>query len=243
MTTSFSRSLGFVAPVPVGQASSLSFHRSGDRCHKTGGAKRSGFLVLVIGLFTTAAAAQPPAAMPAKPADPQPANLVLEDQFDRKVDLADLRGSVVVLVYGDRKGTDACRTLGEQLHVTWHPEAKGQPAMKAAAAPVVPLPDLSPGQASPNVVVVPVACCGKVPGAIRGAIRGQMAKAVPDAVVWLDFADAMKDAFGLTAGEPNVAVFDAAGRLRMKVNGTPDAAALDRLTKNVQGLRYEAAGK
>lgn len=188
-------------------------------------------LALVLFALPAAAVAQPPA---------QPVALVLEDQFDRKVDLAELRGAVVVLVFGDRKGTDACRTLGEQLHVAWHPTAKDQPPSKAQQAPVVPLPDLKPGQASPNVLVIPVACCGKVPAAIRGVIRGQIAKGAPDTVVWLDFADTMKATFGLTAGEPNIAVIDAAGRLRLKINGTPDAAATDKLMRGVQALRMEA---
>ncbi|MBY0460973.1 MAG: hypothetical protein K2V38_26940 [Gemmataceae bacterium] len=180
------------------------------------------------------AAQQPPAPMPAKVIE-----LSLEDQFERKADLADLRGSVVILVFGDRKGTDSCRALGEQLHVCWHPDAKGQPAAKAQAAPVVPLDGLKPGQVSPNVVVVPVACCGKVPAAIRPAISKQIAKNSPDVVVWLDYADKMKDAFGLTAGETNVVVIDAAGRLRLKINGTMDQPAMDKLVKTVQEVRYE----
>jgi hypothetical protein len=45
----------------------------------------------------------------------------------------------------------------------------------------------------------------------------------------------------LTTSEPNVAVFDAAGRLRLKINGTPDKPALDLLMKTVQELRLEAA--
>ena len=180
------------------------------------------------------------AAFAQKTADPEPVALTLENQFDQKADLADYRGSVVVLVYGDRKGTDACRTLGEQLHVCWHPDAKGQPPAKAQTAAVAPLEGLKPGQASPDVRVIPVACCGKVPGAIKGTIKSQIAKGSPDVAVWLDFGDAMKAGFGLTAGEPNVVVFDAAGRLRMKINGTPDQAALDRLVKSVQGLRAEA---
>jgi hypothetical protein len=186
--------------------------------------------------LATGAFAQQPTPMPVS----QPAELVLDDQFERKADLADLRGHVVILVYGDRKANDLCRTIGESLHVCWHPDAKGQPAAKAQTAPVVPLENLKPGQMSPNVVVVPVACCGKVPGAIRGTIRSQIAKAVPDSVVWLDFGDTLKTMFGQTAGEPNLAIFDAEGRLRMKINGTPDQAAMDRLTKAVQGLRYEA---
>jgi hypothetical protein len=187
-------------------------------------------------LLAAVAFAQPPL----KPAEPQPATLVMENQFEQKADLADYRGAVVILVYGDRKGTDACRKLGEQLHVAWHPDAAGQTAYRAQTAPVAVLPGLQPGQPSPDVRVIPVACCGKVPGPIRGAIRTQIAKGSPDVPVWLDFTDTMKANFTLTVAEPNVVVFDAAGRLRMKINGTPDQAAVDRLTKAVQGLRYEA---
>jgi hypothetical protein len=181
--------------------------------------------------------AQPPGAVPA----PKPVELVLEDQFERKADLADLRGRVVILVFGDRKGLDACRTLGEQLHVCWHPDAKGQPPGKARAAAVVPLDGLKPGQVSPEVIVVPVACCGKVPAAIRPTVSKQIAKGSPDVVVWLDYAETMKGMFGLTAGETNVAVIDAAGRLRLKHNGPIEQPAMDHLVKTVQQLRAEAA--
>ena len=186
----------------------------------------------VVACAAVPALAQPPAVAPT--------SLVLGDQFDRKADLADLRGQVVVVVYGDRKATDACRTLGESLHVCWHPDAKGQPPAKAQAAPVVPLANLKPGQASPNVAVVPVACCGKVPAAIQRIVRNQIAKASPDAVVWLDFGDTLKTGFGQTAGEPNVLVLDANGTLRMKLTGAPDQTAMDALVKTVQALRVEA---
>jgi hypothetical protein len=198
-------------------------------------AKRSAPALAVVALLATGAFAGPPAALPVA--------LKLEDQFDRKTDLADYRGAVVVLVYGDRKATDACRALGERLHVYWHPDAKGQSPAKAQAATVVPLADAQPGRSSPDVRVIPVACCGKIPGPIRGLIRGQVAKGSPEVPVWLDFADTMKNSFGLAAGEPNVVVFDAAGRLRATVNGTLDSAAIDGITKGVQTLRYEAAGK
>jgi hypothetical protein len=191
------------------------------------------FMILAGGVAT----AQQPVRMPA---DLHPVDLVLEDQFERKADLADLRGQVAILVYGDKAATDKCRKLGESLHICWHPDAKGQPPMKAQTAPVAPLENLKPGQVSTNVVVVPVACCGKVPGPIRGLIRNEIAKASPDVVVWLDFMDNLKNLFGLTAGEPNLVLFDAAGRIRMKINGTPDQPAMDRLVKAVQALRYEA---
>ena len=178
-------------------------------------------------------------AQPAAPAA-KPVELVLEDQFERKADLADLRGNVVILVFGDRKGTDTCRALGEQLHVCWHPDAKGQPPAKARAAPVVPLEGLKPGQVAPNVVVVPVACCGKPGPGVRATITRRMAKESPDVVVWLDYTDAMKGMFGLTAGEANVAVIDAKGVARMKLNGVIDQPTMDKLVKTVQGLRAEA---
>ena len=196
-------------------------------------AKRSVCIAVAL-VLPSFAFAQPPAAS-------MPVALALENQFDQPTNLADHRGSVVVLVYGDRKGTEACRTLGEQLHVCWHPDAKGQPPAKAQAAAVVPIQGVVPGQPSPDVRVIPVACCGKIPSAIRGTIRTQLAKAAPDVPVWIDFGDTMKATFGLTASEPNVAVFDASGRLRMKINGTPDQAALDRLVKAVETLRSEAA--
>lgn len=177
---------------------------------------------------------QPPA-----PA-PKPVELKFEDQFERKTDLADLRGNVVILVFGDRKGTDACRTLGEHLHVCWHPTAKGQPAVKAQTAPVVPLDGLKPGQVAPNVIVVPVACCGKVGPAVRQSIIKHIAKGSPDVVVWLDFADTMKGTFGLTAGETNVVVIDVAGRARMKHNGVIDQPAMDKFVQTVQAVRAEA---
>jgi hypothetical protein len=172
---------------------------------------------------------------------PKAVELVLEDQFERKADLAALRGNVVILVYGDRKGTDACRTLGEQLHVCWHPAAKGLPPAKAQMAPVVPLEGLKPGQTAPNVIVVPVACCGKVPSAVQPAIRSGVAKGSPDVIVWLDYADTMKGMFGLTAGETNVVVIDANGVARLKHNGVIEQPAMDKLVQTVQGLRVEAA--
>jgi hypothetical protein len=190
-------------------------------------------IIAFVLLALSAASAEPPAL-------PKPTELKFEDQFDRPAKLADLRGAVVILVYGDRKSNELCKTVGESLHVCWHPTAKGQPPMKAQAAPVIALEGLKPGQVSPNVVVVPVACCGRVPGAIQKPIRSQIAKAVPDSVVWLDFSDKLKGMYGQTAGEPNLVVFDVAGRMRLKLNGTPDQTAMDRVTKTVEELRHEA---
>ncbi len=190
---------------------------------------------VAVALSAAALLAQAPAA--------KPVELVLEDQFERRHDLAAFRGEVVVLVYGDRRGTDACREFGEKLHVLFHPSAAGLKPADARKAPVAALQGVAPGKRSPDVVVVPVAAAGTVPGVIKNLIRTQVAKASPDVPVWLDFTGTMEKQFGLRAGEPNVTVFDAAGRLRLKVNGSPDQRTLDKLVQTIQNLRAEAVGR
>ena len=77
---------------------------------------------------------------------------------------------------------------------------------------------------------------------LRELLRGQMRSAQPDVPVWLDFQGVMEERFTLRAGEPNLLLFDAQSRLRLKVNGTPDKPALDKLLQAAQNLRAEAAG-
>ena len=171
-------------------------------------------------------------------APPQPVNLAFEDQFDRKPDLASVRGGVVVLVYGDRKGMDACKKLGEELHVTFHPAAKGLTPAKAREQAVVPL---AGAKASPDVSVIPVACCGKIPSLVRPILRGQFKKGAPEVPVWLDFDETMVKHFGMTEAAPNVAVFDALGQFRHKSHGKPGEKETAALIQLIQNLRGEAA--
>ncbi len=173
---------------------------------------------------------------------PKVSDLALEDQFEAKNSVADHKGKVLILVYGDRKGLDASRDLGSKLHVMFHPSAEGKSAKEARTAPVVALDGVEKGKPSPDVAVVPVACCGKVPGPIQGLIRGGLKKDAADVPVWLDFGSTMKDKFGLTDGEPNLVVIDAQGRLRLKVNGTPDKETMQKVLQTTQNLRAEAAG-
>lgn len=176
-------------------------------------------------------------------ADPPKVNdLAMEDQFETKHSVADHKGKVLILVYGDYFGLKASRDLGTQLHVLFHPTADGKSAKEAKAAPVVALDGVEKGKESPDVAVVPVACCGKVPGLVQGQIRGGLKKDAADTPVWLDFGTTMKDKFGLTGGEPNLVVIDAQGRLRLKVNGTPDKETLQKVLQTTQNLRAEAAG-
>ena len=173
---------------------------------------------------------------------PKVSDLAMEDQFEAKNSVADHKGKVLILVYGDRDGIDASRELGSKLHMLFHPSAEGKSAKEAKAAPVAALEGVEKGKPSPDVAVVPVACCGKVPDVVKGFVRGGLKKDAADTAVWLDFGTTMKDKFGMTAKEPNLVVIDAQGRLRLKVNGTPDKETLQKVLQTAQNLRAEAAG-
>jgi len=175
-------------------------------------------------------------ALPLSAADP--VNFQFEDQFEAKPELKALRGKVVILVYGDRKASDECRTLGEKLHVSFHPTAKDLKPGQARQQPATDLPKVAAGK-SPGVVVQAVACCGKMPALVKPLLRGQLVKASPEVPVWLDFNETMTTHFGLTTGQANVAVFDCEGRYRHRVSGTPTAAQMKELLQTVQNLRAE----
>jgi hypothetical protein len=163
----------------------------------------------------------------------------MEDQFEKAHDVADHRGDVVVLIYGDRASAGANRALGEQLHVYYHPTAKGQPPAQARQAPVSPVPGAPAGARSPDVLAVPVACIGKVPRLVAALIRAHIRSGAPDVPVWLDFEDTMKGQFPFQAGVPNVVVLDVWGRLRYAAAGQPTAAGEARLIATIDGLRKE----
>ncbi|OWK45695.1 hypothetical protein FRUB_02026 [Fimbriiglobus ruber] len=198
-----------------------------------------GLLAAVIGGYAGAADALPPTP---HGEGKQPVELVMEDQFGRRQDIAAYKGDVLILVYGDRKGTDASREFGESLHILFHPTAAGQTPAKARGAAVAPLQGVPVGQRSPDAVVIPVAVAGNVPTVIKDLIRVQIKKASPELPIWLDFTGVMEKDFGLRPGQANLAVFDATGRLRMRINGTPDKKAVDQLLQKIQDLRAEAAG-
>ncbi len=188
--------------------------------------------LLLVFLLTVSAVL---AADPAKPVE-----LAFEDQFGTTREVKSLRSNVAVLIYGDRRATDACRSLGESLHVAFHPTAKGLSPEKARQAPVVALPNLAPGKASPGVAVVPIACTGKIPGVVKTVLQGQFKSASPVVPVWLDCEDTMVNTFGMTTGQPNLIVLDAAGRARHILNGTPDRDAIQKVAQIIQDLRAEA---
>jgi hypothetical protein len=168
--------------------------------------------------------------------------VAMEDQFEQPHNVTAHRGDVVVLIYGDRRSADTNRALGELMHVSFHPSAKGQTAAQARRAPVRPIADQPAGTRTPDVVGVPVACIGKVPQFVRRIIRTQIKNGSPEVPVWLDFEDTMKLGFGFSPGVPNVAVLDAQGRLRYTAAGMATQQEIQRLLGVVEALRREAVG-
>jgi len=189
--------------------------------------------LLVVGIVGVQATAE----MPPK------AVIVLDDQFEKRQDIAQFKGDVLVVLYGDKEGMPANRSLGEKLDVQYHPTAKGMTPAEAAKAPVTPVPGLRDGQRSPELRVLPIACIGKVPDVVKAIIRNRIKKEAPESPVLLDFETKMKDQFGLKEGEPNLLVIDAQGRVRMKTAGNLDAPTYTKVLEVINQLRQEAAGK
>ncbi len=166
--------------------------------------------------------------------------VVLDDQFDHCHTVAALRGDVVVLVYGDKPGSEANKALAAELHALFHPAARTLAAAAALKAPVRPVEGAPRGARSPNVHVVTVACVGEVPGFTRGAIRSAFRASSPDVPVWLDYQDQVRTQCGFTPGVPNVAVLDTAGRLRCLAAGPLPPEQLAQVTTLIEILRREA---
>lgn len=186
--------------------------------------------LLAILLTFAPVSAAPPAQLPTLP---------LHDQFERPFSPVPYRGHVLVLLYGDRASTDANKVLGEYLHVTFHPTAKGLPPAQAKQQPVRPLADAAPGTPAPEVHTVAVACCGKVPGLVQGLIRGQIKSGSPEVPVYLDFADTMKTTFGQVEKVPNLVIVDRNGMVRYTANGPFEPAQMTQLTAIIERLRGE----
>jgi hypothetical protein len=173
-------------------------------------------------------------------ADAPKATLTLPDQFERKQDIAQFRGDVLVILYGDKDGMPANKGLGEKLQLHYHPGAKDLPSTQAHRAPVSPLPGLKEGQRTPDVKVLPVVCFGKTAEVVKNIIRNRVRKESPEAPVLLDFEGKMVQQFGLKEGRPNLMVIDAAGIVRFKNAGELDAAGYAKLLETIDALRKEA---
>ena len=64
-------------------------------------------------------------------------NIAMEDQFRNRRETGVMQGDVVVLVYAERKGSEAGQALGRKLHVQFHPTAEQATAAVPAIAAAV----------------------------------------------------------------------------------------------------------
>jgi hypothetical protein len=165
--------------------------------------------------------------------------VVLDDQFYHCHTLAAQHGDVVVLVYGSDALAEVQKGLGNDLHVAFHPAARGKSPAEARRVPVRPVEGTLPGARSPDVRVVPVACIEQVPSFTTGFIRLWFQIASPDLPVWIDFQKQVPRQCGLTPGVPNVAVLDTVGRLRCLTTGPLTPAQLAELAAIIEDLRRE----
>ncbi len=166
--------------------------------------------------------------------------LKMTDQFAKPHDVAELRGDVVVLVFADRGGAEASRDLGTKLHVHFHPTAKGQSAALSAKAPATPIAGAPLGTTAPDAKMVPIAVIGEVPSALHLMVRTRFRQVAPDAAIWLDLTDTMRQQFDVKKDVPNFAVLDCEGRVRYTTAGKLNQQQFTELTEVIDALRLEA---
>jgi predicted transcriptional regulator len=170
----------------------------------------------------------------------RPVNVVMGDQFNNRVETAQLRGDVVVLVYAGRHGAEAAMELGRTLHTRFHPTAEGAEPNAWSTQPVVGLAGWPAGLPLPDVKVIPVACVPEVPKALHGMVRRRLKQESPVVPVWLDFEDVMRPSFGMVPDEPNVLLIDTRGMAQGVVSGHLDQRKLDEVAALIDDLRKQA---
>ena len=170
----------------------------------------------------------------------RPVNVAMGDQFNNRVETAQLRGDVVVLVYAGRHGAEAAMELGRTLHTRFHPTAEGAEPKAWSTQPVVGLPNWPAGLPVPDVKVIPVACVPEVPKALHGMVRRRLKQESPVVPVWLDFEDVMRPSFGMVPDEPNVLLIDTRGMAQGVVSGHLDQRKLDEVAALIDDLRKQA---
>ena len=170
----------------------------------------------------------------------RPVNVVMGDQFNNRVETAQLRGDVVVLVYAGRHGAEAAMELGRTLHTRFHPTAEGAEPKAWSTQPVVGLAGWPAGLPVPDVKVIPVACVPEVPKALHGMVRRRLKQESPVVPVWLDFEDVMRPSFGMVPDEPNVLLIDTRGMAQGVISGHLDQRKLDEVAALIDDLRKRA---
>jgi len=139
-------------------------------------------------------------------------DLAWQDQEGRALQLASLRGRVVVIVYGGRAGVEEHSAWGKRLDA----ELRERGVYRAE----------DPESGRP-VRILAVAEMGGIPEAFRGLIRSAVRPGVEKGYsLWLDWDDRMKQLFGSHDPHSTVLVADREGTVRLVVGGPPTGAPL-----------------
>jgi len=146
----------------------------------------------------------------------QPAGpLVLTDQYDHEFHLDDLRGSVVILIVGDRTGSDYMSAWSHGIRARYK------------------------AQEYPQLKIVPVANLASVPGFLHGFVKKKFLSkdpAHPASPIQLDWQGAVAQRFGFHNGVTNVYVIDRDGVLQYEGSGKGTEAELERLFQGLESL-------
>lgn len=164
----------------------------------------------------------------------------MEDQFQKPYRLDNYKGDVVILLFGDKEGADANKLLGQAIHESFHPQAKGKNPGQARFAPVLEIVNQPPGTRAPEVHTIAVASIGKVPNLVKVFIRNQFQKASPEVPVWLDFNETMRTTFKFKPSSANLVVIDPQGNLRLSASGNLTQVEFTDLVNAIEGIRVES---
>jgi hypothetical protein len=158
--------------------------------------------VLVLALMNLAIAGNPAHVQVGEPVG----LLALNDQYEHPFQLSDLRGSVAVLIDGDRTGS--------QFNGVWGSAVRNR----------------YKNSGDQHVAVVFIAQLASVPSFMRGLVQKKFLgkdSAHPAGRILLDWHGVVADRFGFRADVSNVYLIDREGVLRYKGSGKGVGADLD----------------
>ena len=141
--------------------------------------------------------------------------LVLTDQYDHEFRLDDLRGSVVVLIVGDRTGSNYMSAWTRGIRARYR------------------------AQEYPQLKIVPVANLASVPGFLHGFVKKKFFSKDPShpaSPVQLDWQGTVARCFGFHDNLTNVYVIDREGSLQYEASGKGSEAELEGLIQDLKGL-------
>jgi hypothetical protein len=148
--------------------------------------------------------------------------LSLQDQEGRRLNLADLRGRIVVIVYGTRERVDD--------HIAWGRRLERAFIARGTYGATDPPEDRT-------VRILALAQMGGIPAGFRSIIRAVVRQHTPaDFSLWLDWEDRMSADFGAGGPSSSVVVADRASRVHLVTRAPSTEAAVTQVVNVTLGL-------